>query len=67
MLFDMYIIAKEVADLHKVEVAHLDLKGDNILINNDGVPILADFGLSAVNGKGKPIGFGFTLYMDYDK
>ena len=66
MLYDMYFIAKEVSELHKVGIAHLDLKADNVLIDNKGTPVLADFGLSAVNGKGKPIPYGFTLFMDYE-
>ncbi len=38
-------IAQVLSGVHAVEVAHRDLKPDNVLIAADGSPLLADFGL----------------------
>ncbi len=38
-------IAQVLSGVHAVEVAHRDLKPDNVLIGADGSPFLADFGL----------------------
>ena len=44
MLFEMFS-PQAVRHLHKHRLAHLDIKPENILIGNDGLLKLADFGL----------------------
>ncbi|RUS15991.1 kinase-like domain-containing protein, partial [Endogone sp. FLAS-F59071] len=39
-------IAEGLAYLHKKQIIHCDLHSKNVLINNQGQPILTDFGLS---------------------
>ncbi|KLO19855.1 kinase-like protein [Schizopora paradoxa] len=39
-------IANGLEYLHAKEIVHADLKSNNILIDSDGTPVLADFGLS---------------------
>ncbi|KAG2797156.1 hypothetical protein PC129_g21222 [Phytophthora cactorum] len=57
----LYEAALGLEFLHERGVVHADLKGDNILIGEDGRAKLTDFGLSAVvsdgaNSSGSPIG-----------
>ena len=40
--------------LHEVEVRHMNIKPENILLDNNGSVILTDFGISAKLGKNKP-------------
>lgn len=48
-------IAETVGYLHKNKVTHLDIKPDNILIRQNGQPVIIDFGLSKhYNSKGTP-------------
>lgn len=48
-------IAEAVGFLHKNKVTHLDIKPDNILIRENGQPVIIDFGLSKhYNSKGTP-------------
>ena len=58
-------IAETVGNLHKNKVTHLDIKPDNILIRENGQPVIIDFGLSKhYNSKGTPTSttkaFGFS-------
>ncbi|TDL15450.1 kinase-like protein [Rickenella mellea] len=39
-------IAEGLAYLHKENVVHADLRSDNVLISNAGVPLVTDFGLA---------------------
>ncbi|KLO08685.1 kinase-like protein [Schizopora paradoxa] len=41
-------IAAGLLHLHELNVVHSDLKSDNILISEDGQPLLADFGISRI-------------------
>ena len=55
-----YKICNAVRLLHAKRVVHLDIKPDNILVDDDGEPFLADFGSSNVIPLGgrytKPVG-----------
>ncbi|WVQ81027.1 hypothetical protein IAT38_003134 [Cryptococcus sp. DSM 104549] len=46
-------ITRALAYIHDRHVVHLDIKGDNILIGDDGEIRLADFGLAAWGGEGR--------------
>ena len=39
-------VAEAVSYLHQNQVTHLDIKPDNILLRDDGTPVLIDFGLA---------------------
>jgi len=39
-------VADAVGYLHRSQVTHLDIKPDNILLRDDGTPVLIDFGLA---------------------
>lgn len=39
-------VADAVGYLHRSQVTHLDIKPDNILLREDGTPVLIDFGLA---------------------
>jgi tetratricopeptide (TPR) repeat protein len=43
-------IADGLAELHARGLVHRDLKPANVLLGDDGVPVLADFGLAAAAG-----------------
>lgn len=48
-------VAETIKYLHENQITHLDIKPDNILIRENGQPVLIDFGLSKhYNAKGKP-------------
>ena len=50
-----YPIAKAIGYLHDNRVTHLDIKPDNILIRENGDPVVIDFGLSKhYSSKGTP-------------
>ena len=44
-----------VAKAHSVDVVHRDLKPDNIMVSNEGVAMVADFGLARSAGDEDPI------------
>jgi serine/threonine protein kinase/tetratricopeptide (TPR) repeat protein len=59
-------LADGLAHAHERGVLHRDLKPDNVLLADDGTPMLLDFNLAAVTaaGAGGPTGCGGTLlYM----
>ena len=43
-------VAAAVAQIHKQDILHLDLKPSNVLLTHDGAPIVADFGLAELLG-----------------
>ena len=44
--YTLYRVALGLADLHKMQVLHRDIKSDNILCRADGVIKVADLGLA---------------------
>jgi serine/threonine protein kinase len=44
-----YQIAKGLCAAHLKNVMHRDMKPDNVMISNDGIPKIGDFGLARVN------------------
>ena len=44
-------IARVLADIHRVGIIHHDLKPANILMDQNGRPVISDFGLSKMIGK----------------
>jgi hypothetical protein len=56
-------IARGLAFLHEKSIAHLDIKHHNVLVSDDGIPKLTDFGLSRkVSSSGITDKTGFTLH-----
>ncbi|KAJ1301969.1 hypothetical protein OPQ81_000806 [Rhizoctonia solani] len=45
-------ISRGLAYLHEIGVVHGDIKGANVLVLNDGTPVLTDFGNSLFSGSG---------------
>lgn len=54
-----------VEELHKLEIAHCDLKPRNILIQQDGEIVLGDFGLSKKLDE-PTLGYGSPIYRSTD-
>ena len=55
-------VAKALAFAHERNVIHRDIKPDNILLADDGRPVLADFGIArAVSGYVAATGFMMTI------
>lgn len=44
-----YAICDGLAYLHCIGIIHGDLKGANVLVSNDGIPLLSDFGNSVLS------------------
>ncbi|OHT09262.1 hypothetical protein TRFO_21914 [Tritrichomonas foetus] len=58
-------IAQGVLDVHKAGVIHRDLKCSNILMDEDGLPLICDFGISRMFLKNKRMSkdLGTTSFM----
>jgi len=64
----MHDIAIGLHHLHKNKIIHGDLKGNNILINDNGVPKICDFGLSVyIENKKNRFSDLFKKESDEDK
>ncbi|MFN7147921.1 MAG: protein kinase domain-containing protein, partial [Microthrixaceae bacterium] len=53
------VVARTLATIHAHEVCHGDLTPSNVLFDDTGSPLLADFAMSALGGPGDP-GGGLT-------
>ena len=66
-------IGEALAYMHKQKMMHLDLKPKNIMLKEDGTPVIIDFGLSKqYNGDGEPessstIGLGTPGYAPLEQ
>ena len=47
----LHMLVRGVAYCHAKGIAHRDIKTDNVLIGNDLVPKLIDFGMSSIQGE----------------
>ena len=61
-------VAQGLREVHRAGYVHLDVKPDNVLIRQDGTPVLIDFGISrrvseALEGGSKDIRMGSPYYM----
>ncbi|KAH7322190.1 kinase-like domain-containing protein [Rhizoctonia solani] len=49
-LYNMCIqICEGLSHLHRIQIVHCDLKGANVLVSDEGAPLLTDFGTSLVS------------------
>lgn len=62
----MYKLAKELEALHLSNLAHRDLKPDNIMVTGTGSPVLVDFGLLNPNGDNANTVCGTPYFIDYE-
>lgn len=50
----LYEVAAGLKYLHSLEIVHGDLKGNNIVVDQDGTAMLTDFGLSFLSAGSRP-------------
>lgn len=63
---DMYYLAAELRAVHKLGIAHRDMKPENAMINDQGTPVLVDFGMGTLNFLDAKTRCGSPLFMDPD-
>lgn len=66
MLIDMLLISREIKLLHDHNVAHRDLKPDNIMVNWKDEPMLVDFGGSSLKANEFDGFVGTPYFIDKD-
>ena len=66
ILLAVIALVKEVNIMHQVRLAHRDLKPDNIMMDDNGYPILVDFGMTSSNFDLAKSNKGTPLYLDYE-
>lgn len=55
-------VLKGLVALHTADIVHRDIKPDNIMISNDGTPVIVDFGIIKTSKKGADISLpGFPI------
>ena len=65
VLGDMKVITEEMQLLHSVKLAHRDLKPENVMVDQDGRPIMVDFGFTTPNFNLAKTQAGTPLYIDF--
>lgn len=58
-------ILEGIAYLHKQNIIYRDLKPENILIDQDGLPKIADFGLSKIVKTHDQLNYSFCGSLEY--
>lgn len=66
MVTQMYKMAKTLAALHSKQIAHRDLKPQNIMMTSKGNPVLIDFGLLTPMGDFARTLAGTPYFIDYE-
>jgi len=56
------LIAAAIEYAHKKNIVHQDIKGSNILLDQDGVPYVLDFGVASTNNGDQPTPFFDDIY-----
>lgn len=65
VLGDMKVMVEEISLMHSVKLAHRDLKPENVMTDQDGRPIMVDFGFTTPNFNLAKTLAGTPLYIDF--